>query len=237
MLTPPLVAQSVFCLESRNSLWHILCSFDFPTTTIKSQWIKRETQMKTILMGLTLMLTLNSFAAQTYTLNAEEMNIGKLMQEHEGKSEAKFYIKRTAATPRKVELDFAFDEYYSYCSEYDTEQYWVSSYTTTECHTHNGKEYCEKVHVSGHYDYREVCVAYDYAADADTDELRLDFKKANVLTGSQSETFLVQMKQKSFTSESFDVSITAVKTKTNYEIERKKSFFGGKTLKFKFKAK
>ncbi len=179
-------------------------------------------------------------AAPTYNLTAESMSLGKLKQANEGEVNTTFIIKRTAATPEKVRLEFKFDEYYSYCAQSEVQQYWVPASSDYVCHTHtapNGDtfESCEHVYTPGHYDYKTVCVDYDYAAAPEVETLKLDFKKARKLTGKDSETFVVELKQKSFTGEKFDISIKPKTAKGGYEIKRKKVLFF-KTFGFEFKA-
>jgi hypothetical protein len=194
-----------------------------------------------ILLGFAFIVSINLMAATpTYNLNAASMNIGKLKQASEGEVNSTFLIKRTAATPAEVKLAFGFNEYYSYCAEHDTQQVWVESSWNYVCHTHTNSsgdtvEYCTNDYTPGHYVTETVCVSYAYAAAPEVESLKLDFKKARKLTGSESETFIVELKQKSFTSEKFDIAIKPKSAKGGYEITRKKVLFW-KTFGFKFKA-
>ena len=81
-----------------------------------------------------------------------------------------------------------------------------------------------------------TCVEYDYASTAEQESLSLDFKKANLLSAAQSETFKVTVMQKSLTSDNFTVAIEPVKANSSYEITNKKFLVFKKSMSFKFKA-
>lgn len=197
--------------------------------------------MKKAIALLTLVLSLGAFAQESVELNAEEVSINA--------SEA--IVVRTNKTPGTVEITFLVPMANSICERYETRHVLRQSsvhcgYETrirrvsqgrvcTRTNPHNGvclnwRETFRQERVQ----YPRTCMVpetycaqYGTATSMERDSMKIKFKGLPALGDSESETFSVAARQKTYDGENVVYDVKPLETLREYKVSQKK-FLGFK---------
>lgn len=186
--------------------------------------------MNKMIIALTLLLPLSGMA-EAILLDAKTVDYGSLNQETNAMANELIEVKRTAQTPRKVTLKYKVNYMEKKCVSYEVKQKEIPAFTKVVCEAAlDGAHDCVEKEFSGLFEAETVCVKNGLVRKTSSRELKLDFRKSIKLSEEASETFHVNIKQKSIMKDKVKYSGKAVDSDSLYKV---KYTFG----KLRFKAK
>jgi hypothetical protein len=187
--------------------------------------------MKSLLVLTSLLLSFSLFADQEpLLLDQPTVRYGSLIQDPGYSAFETVEIKRTAQTPAQVTFKYGLETVRNECVQWDTVRTWRPGYSSVRCTTDSmGRQHCTTVWVPGYYDVETICVRTARVVSVEENEIVLDFRRADRLSGNAFEIFAIDFDQRRVSSDRVRISGRAVSTARNYSIST--SMFG-KRLKF-----
>lgn len=195
----------------------ILLNFMIAIVIKRTSNLSGGEKMKKLIL-VVLALPMMAFG-QEVMLDKKTVNVGALNQETNAAANELIMIKRTAKTPKKVTLKFTVNSMEKKCVEFVTKQVDIPEFTQVVCEKAlAGQHDCAEQIYSGLFNAKTSCAKEGLVRKTTSQELVLDFKKAVKLSKTATETFQVNIKQKSMSSDDTSAAGKAVDAASLYEI-------------------
>jgi hypothetical protein len=155
--------------------------------------------MKKMILCLALIFSHGVFAQQAeLLLNSPSVNYGPLAQGTNSPANELIVVRRTANTPKKVNLTFTVNHMVPKCTTYDVRRVELQNFSQFVCEPIlNGSHDCVQKEYTGFYNAQTVCVQQGLVRTTSFKSVTLDFGRAVRLTPNATETFQVNIKQTS----------------------------------------
>jgi len=179
--------------------------------------------MKLLLIALFLLTSTTTFA-RSVTLHSEKINLGILEQETSLPALEEITVKRTAKTPKKVELKFEYVYRAKVCQEWEDRVIVIPGNvicTPDGCYTTAPETRVER-----------FCVYWENELLQNSKKVKLNFSKATKLSSDQKESFLVVIEQQSLDKKKVKLAGQTLDAQSDYTIKFSDTLFTRPTLKF-----
>jgi hypothetical protein len=175
---------------------------------------------KLLITATALLLSITAFAQQPEVLlDAKIINYGALSQDTNLPANELIVVKRTAATPKKVELRFIFNRMEKSCISYKVKKVEIKDFTKTVCDKNaDGSHQCAEVQYTGLYDAETVCSKDGLIRVRTAKKLTLNFSSAVKLVEGAEETFQINLKQRKMSYDKVEKAAQTLNTASLYKI-------------------
>jgi len=157
---------------------------------------------------------------QTVDLNAKVVQLGTLSNPENSALNQTFQLKRTASTPKEVEVKFALNYVEKECVDYQVEYTQVPELKKTVCVEGLDKSHsCEEQTYEAFQTAVRKCKKEGLVLKTGNRSFKLNFKKAVTLTPNADELYEVNLAQKDMKGTDYSLKAKALETDAVYKIK------------------
>ncbi len=186
------------------------------------------------LLVITLLVVFTSAHGATIDLGVlvdKKINAGTLSQDQNQPVRDVIVFKRTANTPKKVEVTYFFNYLDRECVDYKVKSKFIKGFSKVVCEKSGGGTHnCRTRHFNGYDENKRVCVDKGYELKTKKVRATFNFKNAIPLNDGAMETFTVSLTQKKMKTNSVKFELTSIDSIGVYKLSKL-----GKTYFFKLK--